>query len=108
MLELIVACNTLQDLNTLQIVRLIVEHPSPPCDCDVFGRLCERLNGSLPVGEEWEELLEKRVKDLREWAIECLEKAKMGCSEGEERKRITVRTIEFGYIHPVKVEEYEV
>ena len=107
MSRLIVACETLQDFNTLQIVRLLVGYSSPPCDCDWGPGLCEWPNHSRLSGEEWEELLEKHVKDLGEWAIECLEKAKTGGLEGEERKRITVRTVEVGYIHPVKVREYE-
>ena len=105
MSKLIVACKALQDFNTLQIVRLPVMQPSPRCDCNVP---CEYFHYPCVTVERWEQSLEKHVKDLGEWAIECLEKAKMGYLEGEERKRITVRTVEFGYIHPVKVKEYQV
>ena len=107
MSELIVACKTLQDFNTLQIVRLIMQHPDRPCNCFLGPELCEEFNHSTISKERWEQMLEKHVKDLGEWAIECLEKAKTGCLEGEERKRITVRTVEEGYIHPVNVREYE-
>ena len=100
--ELIVACKAHQDFNTLQIVRLPME-PSPrTCMCD---ESCDC--GSIPM-TSWERMLEKHVKGVGEWAMECLEKARTGCLEGEGRKRITVRTVEFTSDHPVKVKEYEV
>ena len=108
MFKLTAACKTLQDFNTLQIVHPIVRRPGWVFNCDWGGGRCEWLSHSCLSREKWEELLEKYVGDLREWAIECLEKAKTGCLEGEERKRITLRTVEFGYIHPVKVREYKV
>ena len=50
--------------------------------------------------------MEKHVKGLGEWAGECLKKGETGCLDGEARKRITLRTIEFSYDHPMKVKEY--
>ena len=50
----------------------------------------------------------EHMKDLEERAIEYLKRPKTGCLEGEERKRITLRTVEFGYDYPAKVREYEV
>ena len=104
MLKLTVACKALQDFNTLQIVRLPMELPRPRCDCDWD---CETLHLSSTTRERWEELLERHVKDLGEWTIECLEKARPECLEGEERRRITLRTVEFSNHYPVKVKEYE-
>ena len=103
-LELIVACKALEDFNTLQIVRLPMGPPLSDCWCN---GPCECGNPSLPV-ESWERILEKHVKGLGGWAIECLEKVKVGCLEGEGGKRTTVRTVEFSYDHPVKVTGYEV
>ena len=60
--------------------------------------------------------MEEYMKDLEEWAIDCLrrpttgrsKRAKIGCLEGEGRKRTTLRIIEFSDHHPMKVREYEV
>ena len=61
MLKLTAACKTLQDFNTLQIVRPIVRHPDRPYDCDRMDGRCERSNHSYTSGERWEQILEKYV-----------------------------------------------
>ena len=104
MLELIVACKALQDFNMLQIVRLPMRPPPQRCDCN---GPCVNFHPNYPV-IEWERSMEKHVKGLGEWAVDCLKKQKKGRLKGKGRKRITLRTIEFGYDHPVKVKEYEV
>ena len=104
MLELVGACKALQYFNTLQIVRLPMGPPLSYCWCN---GPCECGNPSLPVASR-ERILEKYVRGGGGWVIECLEKVKAGCSEGEWRKRTTVRTVEFSYDRPVKVTEYEV
>ena len=108
MSKLIVVCKTLQDFNTLQIVRLTKPDYYPLFDCDTGQVSSDHSYDSYITTERWAQILEEHVKDLREWAVECLEKAKTGGLEGEERKKITVRTVEVGYIHPMKVREYEV
>ena len=104
MSELIVACKVHQDFNTLQIVRLPMGPPPLDCWC---GGLCE-CDQPNPPATLWERKLEKHVEGLGEWAIECLKKQETGCLEGEGRKRITLRTVEFSCRYPVKVKEYEV
>ena len=104
MSELIVACKAHKDFNTLQIVRLPMRPPPADCVCD---GPCECGSPNLPV-TSWEQILERHVKGLGEWAIEYLKKPETGSLEGEGRKRITVRTVEFSYYYPVKVKEYEV
>ena len=105
MSKLIAACEALQDLNTLQVVRLPMVPPLPRCGCN---GPCENLHPSCDVVEWLEQLLEKYVKGLGEWTVERLEKAKMGSLEGEQWKRITLRIVEFSYDFPVKVKEYEI
>ena len=34
------------------------------------------------------------MKDLKDWAINCLKRSKGGCQEGEGRRGTTVRVIE--------------
>ena len=56
-------------------------------------------------------MLRKRIKDVEEWAMDCLKKSKMGRLEGEGGKRATLRIIEFGHDHrsrsSVEVKKYE-
>ena len=108
MLELIVACKALQDFNTLQIVRLPMPGPLlPRCMCDRLDGRCECIYYPTIIRHRWGRLLEKHVKDLGQFGMNCLKEPKTGHSEGEGRKRITLRTIEFGDSCPTKVEEYE-
>ena len=100
---LIIACKALQDFNTLQIVRFPMEAPSLDRWCDDS---CECGYPNHPI--IWEQILEQHVKDLGWWAIECLKKVKAECLEGEERKRITLRTVEFSYMYPVQVKRCDV
>ena len=113
MLKLVVACKALQDFNTLQIVRLPFSPPYiPGCYCD---GPCEYFHPAVPEGW-WERTLVEYMKDLEEWTIDCLrrqttgrsKRGKMGCLEGEGRKRITLRIIEFSDDYSVKVREHEV
>ena len=101
MSKLIVACKAHKDFNTLQIVRFPMAPPPVNCLCDGPCE-CDQLSVTL-----WEQMLERHVKGLGEWAIECLKKPEKGCLEGKGRKTITARTVEFSYYHPVKVKEYE-
>ena len=111
MLKLIDACKALQDFNTLQIVRLPFVPPYRICYCD---GPCEYFHAALPE-ERWERMLGEYMKDLEEWAIDCLKrpktcrskKARTGCLEGGGRKGTTLRIIEFCYDYSVKVREYE-
>ena len=58
----------------------------------------------------------ERARDMKEFTIECLNKSKTGCHEGEGRKRIAVRMIKLRpalprpdyYPGSVEGEEYEV
>ena len=105
MLKLVAACKTLQDFNTLQIVRFPFTQPYMPiCSCD---GPCECFRPDLPEGH-WEQLLGEYMKDLEECAIEYLKRPKTGCLEGEGVKRITLRVIEFSVDCPLKVREHEV
>ena len=71
----------------------------PYCGCDYF------------LMAVFEEALEKEMRDLEEWAIDCLKKPRMGCLEVEGR-RTTLRAIDFSSNPPsqrsVEVVEYEV
>ena len=102
--ELVVACKALPDFDTLQIVCYHFVPPRLACWCgwDECGR-------HRPSAERWEQALEKQTKYLERRAIECLKKSKMGCQEGKERKRVTLRVTEFSSSRcPVKIGEHEV
>ena len=105
--ELVGTCKTLPDFDTLQIVRFPVIPPTPHCTCG-WGRwgVCDC---SVPSQEEQDwmtEGLKKKMKDLEEWAMDCLRESK--AEEGEGRGT-TLRVIEFGWDNShVKAEEYEV
>ena len=103
MLKLVAACKSLQDFNTLQIVRLPFSPPYRVCYCD---GPCGYFHPGFPE-ERWERLLAEDMKDLGEWAVDCLKRPEMGYSEGEGRKRITLRIVEFDCNHSAKVREYE-
>lgn len=105
--ELVGACNALADFDTLQIVHFPIIPPPRICLCMWPACDCYALSS-----KEWEERterltggLEKKMKDLEEWAMKCLKEPRTGCREGEGRD-ITLRTIKFkqGY-SSVKVEE---
>ena len=93
MSELVLACKALPDFDTLQIVRTLIVPPDLVCWCG--RRDCSRHG---PSEEQWEHTLEKRAKDLEEWAVVCLKKPRTGCQEGE-RRRTTLRIIKFGPSH---------
>ena len=104
--ELVVACKTLPDFDTLQIVHFPIVPTRSECWCGLKG-----CGSHWPSVGWWEPALEKQVKDLTAWVVGCLKGPKMGRREVEGR-RITLRVIEFGpgrpCQSPVKVEEYEV
>ena len=50
--------------------------------------------------EQEKQMLRKQIKDLEDWAIECLKKSEMSCQEGGERKRIMLRVLRFSAGHP--------
>ena len=102
---LVAACKILPDFDTFQIVRFPIISPRLVCWCG-RGKLC---GDHRPSPEQWEEVLGKQMRDLGEWAIDCLKKPETECREGEGRKRTTLRTIEFGPgYRSVKVEEHVV
>ena len=47
----------------------------------------------MPSAEQWEQASEKRMKDLMEWTMDCLNRPKIGC---QERKRTTLWVIKSG------------
>ena len=100
--ELVIACKALQDFDTFQIARFPIKLPCLVC---WRGRVkCH----NHPHKELWEGVLEKEMKDLRDWAIDPLKEPRTGVREGEGRKT-TLRVIEFtSGRHSVKVEEREV
>ena len=104
-LQLTVACEALQHLNALQIVHLPLEQPPPECWCKGPGEC------GHPAAERLEKMLRKHMKDVEEWAMDCLKKSKMGRLEGEGGERATLRIIEFGHDHrsrsSVNVKTYE-
>ena len=103
--ELVAACKSLPDFGTFQIVRFPIISPPLVCWCG-RGELC---HSHRPSPGDWEEALEKQTEDLGEWAINCLKEPETECREGEGRKRVTLRTIEFGPgCRSVKVEEHGV
>ena len=99
------ACKALQDFDTLQVARFPLT-PSfwcwcyewPDCGCGPFP---------LYIGRE-EQALEKEMRRLEEWAIECLKRPKIGCPDVAGRRSV-LRSIKFGSSwSSVEVDEYEV
>ena len=102
------ACKALQDFDTLQVARfpLIPPPPAQYCWCNEWPDCgC----GVYPIYIDREErALEKEMRELEEWAIECLRRPKTGCPEVAER-RSALRSIKFGSSwSSVEVDEYEV
>ena len=98
-LDLVGACKALPDFDTLQIVRFPAIPPPLVCSC--VWSVC---NCRLPSTRQ----LENQMKELEEWAMDCLKKPRPGCQEGEGRKT-TLRVIKFRPgRRSVKVEEREV
>ena len=103
--ELVDACKMLPDFDTLQTV---LYAPSL--------RSVEALgggNGLISVGRK------EQVGIVKDWAMECLKRAKPGCQGGDGRKKATLRVIVLSPYRPAarfyvnfagveKVEEYEV
>ena len=104
--ELVIACKALPDFDTFQIARFPVG--GLPCLVCWRGQAECHSHHYHTSDEQWKGALKKHMKELGEWAIECLREPRTGCREGEGR-RITVRVIEFGLGgHHMNVEEYEV
>ena len=87
-LQLVIACKALPDFDTLQIVHSPSLTPGLPSRCHQGVRARHAHSG--------EQLKRSRedVKDLKDWAINCLKRSKGGCQEGEGRRGTTVRVIE--------------
>lgn len=113
--ELVDACKSLPEFNTIQIVHYLGELPHPP----VTPEYGEMEDDSQPSADKWRQASRDWVNDVKDLAIDCLKKREMGCREGEGRKRTTLRVIKLGrYRLPGKhsrgsvrvelVEEYEV
>ena len=101
-LELVNACKTLQDINTIQIVHFL---PGTGDRLKAIGiRSTEPLNRAL----------REEVRSVRDEVIDCLKRPEMGYRERERRNKITLRVIELNtdhprlYLGPVEVEECEV
>jgi len=101
-LELVNACKTLQDFNTIQIVHFL--HGTGDRLKVIGIRSTEPLNGAL----------REEVRNVKEEVIDCLNKPETGYRERERRNKITLRVIELNPDHPrlhlgpVEVEECEV
>ena len=95
------ACKALQDFDTLQVARfplMYMCYEWPDCLCGP---------SPLHIGRR-EEALEKEMRRLEEWAIECLRRPKIGCPEVAGRRSV-LRSIKFGSSWgSVEVDEYEV
>ena len=109
MSELVVACKALPDFDTLQVVRDTIIPDHLVCWCGWRG--CGSRMGS---SKQQEEISRKQMKDMKDWAIDCLKKPGTEFQKGEERerKRITLRVFMFDPGRPChssgEVEEYEV
>ena len=68
----------------------------------------------MDYSKQQEEISRKQMKDMKDWAIDCLKKPGTEFQKGEERerKRITLRVFMFDPGRPChssgEVEEYEV
>ena len=93
--ELVVACKALPDFDTLQIVHFPLVPSSLLCQCRWGG-----CGSRMRFSEQRQQTLKEQMKDLEDWAIECLKKSETRCREGEERKRITLRVLRFSSGRP--------
>ena len=108
--ELVDACKVLPDFDTLQIV---LYAPSSHRGVEVLSG-----SNSLTSVEQSKRVSEEQVDIVKDWAMECLKRAKPGCQGGDGRKKATLRVIMLSPYRPaarfyvnfagVKVEEYEV
>lgn len=103
--ELVVACRALPDFDTLQILHF----PAQPPPTYWSGNYVT-LNG------RWEQSLRHQANCVRDLVIDCLRSPKLGCEEGEGRKRTMVKIVRLSSVrsrpHPdpgfVKVEVLKV
>ena len=107
MLELVIACGTLPDFGTLQILHFPTAAPYPICWCGHHG----------PSKEQWEQASREQTGVMKDLAMVTLKNSKTEGKEGKDgRKKTTVRVVELTRVYPrvsydpgyVKVEEYEV
>ena len=100
--DLMDACKALPDFDTFQIARFPIIPPRIICQCRWPYTNCY----CFPP-ERSERALEKNMRSLDEWAIDCLKWPRNGEAGG--RKRTTFRTIRFGSSFPSRssVEIYE-
>jgi len=105
--EIVNACTSLPDFDTLQIVHSPLVPPLPRCGC---GRM--RVTSQAPSTKQQKEELRAEVKALKDLAIDCLREPRTGCLG----RKTTVRVLELKSDRPrprfhlgaVEVEEYEV
>ena len=113
-LELVNACKSLPDFDTIQIVHILAWGTSPPA-----VRAHQHMRYGGLSAEQLLQVARDPVNDVKDLVIDCLKRPEMGCQEGERRKRAMVRVIELcRYRPPGKdcpgslrinlVEEYEV
>jgi hypothetical protein len=101
-LELVNACKSLPDFDTLQIVHFILGVPLYPGSLEEFST------------ERWNQEVRDQAKDVKGGAIDCLREPETGCQEGGGRKKTALRLIELRQdsrtfrLDSVKVEEYRV
>ena len=106
-LELVNACRTLQDFDTLQIIHLLLG------EAFLMGGYGLANLGSA---DKWDQGLRDQVKGAKDLAIDSLKKAEVEFREGGGRKKAVVRVIElYPHHHPpghrlssVKAKEFEV
>jgi len=90
-LEVLGACKTLPDFDTLQIVHFLPDTPSPG-----YVDWWLRNNGLLPTQQRKQALREQLqgVKGVKDLAVDCLKQPKTRCQMRGGRKNTTLRVIE--------------
>jgi len=105
MSELVSACKTLPDFETLQILYFPTAPPHPICWCGHHG----------PSKEQWEQALREQGEIMKDLAMDSLKTPKTECQVEAGRKRTTVRVVKLTSAYPrvschpgyVNVEECE-
>jgi len=88
-IELVNACKSHPDLDTIQIVHFVGRDLYPSA-----ARGYRLEDGSPTSMERRRQELRTRVKGVKDLVVDCLKKPKTGCQEGEGRKKTTLRVIE--------------
>ena len=108
-MDLVTACKSLPDLDTIQIVHFVGREQYPPARRHGLG------SDSPAAMEQRRRQLRARVEGVKDSVIDCLKKLKRGSQEGEGRRRTTLRVIELDtyrlpgelYLDSMKVEKVE-